>query len=1031
MATEQVIEVVDRIRRRDPKRPEAQLQAEIYQLLTMGALNLEVDDVAELEVQTQDGTRRRLDVQIGHCCIEVKKDLRVGNVLTDARAQLAGYVLNQARTYGQRYVGILTDGARWHLHRLVDGTLIEVDVLDAASTDADGLLVWLESVLATAAHIIPTSTQIEARLGADSPGHKLDRDTLAGLYAVGRDNPEVQVKRDLWAKLLRTAFGHGFNDDPDLFINHTLLVLTAEAIAHAVAGFDLTHDGLTASDIARGTRFHDGQIFGVVEEDFFDWVLDIEGGAEFITDLTRRIARFDWSKTTDHDVLKALYTSVISPRVREALGEYYTPDWLAEKMVADVYTDPLSMRLLEPSCGSGTFVMHAVTAHLEAAEQAGMSTGEAIASTTRHVIGMDIHPVAVALARVTYLIAIGTRRLQDPSRGPVSIPVYLGDSIQWEQRRDLLTGTNHITISTSGEDLIEGGGGALFGDDLRFPQSILDDAGVFDRLVSEMADAAVDPRKDTQQAATVMKPILRRARLIEDPDNDQRTSDRALLITTFDTWRQLHRSGRNHIWGYYIRNLIRPLWLTRGDNKVDVLVGNPPWLAFSKMTPAMQDRYRVMAKEKKLLSGRGVAGRDLSTLFVARAAELYLREGGAYAFVMPHGVLSRQSHAAFRTGSWSSKEESLHVSFDTSWDLDDITTGFPMSSCVIRGHKASASRALPNTAQAWHGRLPHGGDMPWDETASRVTTTTALVADTSAAPTAQESPYRARFRQGGILVPRMALLVTPNRHTGPFGTGAGRVAVESLRVAQEKEPYKSMPSLSGTVESNFVREVHLGETVAPYRALTARTGVLPLADDHILTPDEVDDHDGLSRWWADVESAWEEGRKPSETKPLLERFDYHQQISRQLPLAPHRVVYSKAGTALAAARLENSEAVIDHNLYWTATDSPEEGRYLVAILNSATLLRRVQPLQTKGLLGPRHFDKYVFHIPFSTYDPANNKHGKLVDLATQAEDLAAGLDLEGINSTKARAKIRAALTAAGLTEQIEAAAEEILPRITP
>ena len=110
MATEQVIEVVDRIRRRDAKRPEAQLQAEIYQLLTMGALNLETDDVAQLEVQTQDGTRRRLDVQIGHCCIEVKKDLRVGNVLTDARAQLAGYVLNQARTVSYTHLTLPTNG---------------------------------------------------------------------------------------------------------------------------------------------------------------------------------------------------------------------------------------------------------------------------------------------------------------------------------------------------------------------------------------------------------------------------------------------------------------------------------------------------------------------------------------------------------------------------------------------------------------------------------------------------------------------------------------------------------------------------------------------------------------------------------------------------------------------------------------------------------------------------------------------------------------------------------------------------------
>ena len=51
-------------------------------------------------------------------------------------------------------------------------------------------------------------------------------------------------------------------------------------------------------------------------------------------------ARVDWTRTTEHDVLKALYTSIISPRVREALGEYYTPDWLANRMIEAVYTDP-------------------------------------------------------------------------------------------------------------------------------------------------------------------------------------------------------------------------------------------------------------------------------------------------------------------------------------------------------------------------------------------------------------------------------------------------------------------------------------------------------------------------------------------------------------------------------------------------------------------------------------------------------------------------------------------------------------------
>jgi hypothetical protein len=69
----------------------------------------------------------------------------------------------------------------------------------------------------------------------------------------------------------------------------------------------------------------------VVDHDFFDWVLEVLGGEGFIATLARRLARFDWS-TVEHDVLKVLYESVISASTRKALGEYYTPDWLANAM---------------------------------------------------------------------------------------------------------------------------------------------------------------------------------------------------------------------------------------------------------------------------------------------------------------------------------------------------------------------------------------------------------------------------------------------------------------------------------------------------------------------------------------------------------------------------------------------------------------------------------------------------------------------------------------------------------------------------
>ncbi|WP_367880512.1 N-6 DNA methylase [Salinispora arenicola] len=140
------------------------------------------------------------------------------------------------------------------------------------------------------------------------------------------------------------------------------------------------------------------------------------------------------SSTTWH---KVLYESVISAETRKAQGEYYTPDWLAEQVVSECVTDPLQQRVLDPSCGSGTFLFHSARRYLAATEAAGIPLREALHGLTNHVAGIDLHPVAVALARVTYLLAIA-RRLTDARRGPIRVPVFLGDSVQWDQRLDLL-----------------------------------------------------------------------------------------------------------------------------------------------------------------------------------------------------------------------------------------------------------------------------------------------------------------------------------------------------------------------------------------------------------------------------------------------------------------------------------------------------------------------------------------------------------------------------------------------------------------
>lgn len=1012
--------IIRRLASRKPMRTEATTQADIYMLLTTAALGLDTDDVVTMESQLADGTRRRIDIEAGHVVIEVKKDLRAGD-LTDAEKQLAGYVAQRTKELGGRYVGILTDGTAWRLYHLADDQLTCVSELELSPRDPDkeALLIWLESVMATREQIRPVPAEIKQRLGSTSPAHQLDYAALAVLYRDNRNHPEVKLKRELWAKLLRTAFGTGFVDDEALFINHTLLVVTAELVAHAAIGWDVSpHGPLTPAQMTSGSEFANSQIHGVVEADFFDWVVEVAGGEQLVAEIGRRIARFDWS-TVEHDVLKVLYESVIPQEEREGLGEYYTPDWLADRIVDDRVTDPLATRLADPSCGSGTFIFHAVRRYLDAAETNGTPTGKAVLDVTRHVVGMDVHPVAVTLARVTYLLAIGIERINSADRGPLTIPIYLGDSIQWEQNRDLFGGADRVTITTAGNELVEGvGGGVLFGDDLVFPRSVLHDAQRFDQLVSAMADKALDlsGKKDS----TLIGPVLRRFAVTEE--------EAKILTATFSTMRALHRSGRNHIWGYYVRNLIRPLWLSEPDNRVDLIVGNPPWLRYSKMTGTMQKRYKALSSTRNLLNqGLGASARDLSTLFVVRAVELYLREGGQFAFVMPHGTITRRPHSGFRSGTWAAETgDHLTVAFEQSWDLAKTTTGFPMVSCVIRGRRAEVATPLPAQTLKWTNRLP-SADLPWSEAAHRTVTTQGTVAalgdNTGPAP----SPYKSRFRQGAVLAPRMTLFVAET-DAGPLGAGAGRTAVESFRTTQEKKPWKFQPSLKGRVEKSFVRPVYLGETVLPHRCVTPRQAVLPIADAALLETHQIAEHLGLADWWAQAEEIWDANKSASDKSRLLDRIDYHGQLSAQLPTSRLRVVYTASGNSLAAALVRDDAAIIEHKLYWAPVATEEEGHYLSAILNSATLLERVKPLQALGLFGTRDFDKNVFAVPFPTYDSTNALHLRLAGLAEKSESVAATVDIvEARTFQSARKKVAAALLEAGISQEVEGAVAELVP----
>lgn len=980
-------------------RSEATIQSDVRMLLLDPELGLDDDDL-EVHLEAQVGPGRRIDVEIGCTVIEVKKSLASPSTIAAATTQLAGYVQTRAQEMGRRYVGILTDGRLWIAFHEVDDELVEATrhTATVGAAGATALLRWLEGVLATKRAVKPTPTEIADRLGAASSSHALDYSTLASLYADSRDLPTVVLKRELWANLLRSALGTQFTDDDELFLEHTLLVNSAEIIAHLVLGLDA--EGLSAATLLSGDQFAVAGLHGVVDRDFFDWVLEVPGGEGFVTSLARRLARFDWS-AVEHDVLKVLYESVISPETRKALGEYYTPDWLAHRVVSEVVTDPLNQRVLDPSCGSGTFIFYAVRRFLNAADEGGLSLGESMGLVSSRVMGIDLHPVAVALARVTYLLALGRDRLNAKDRGVLSVPIYLGDSLGWDQREDLLTQDQLVIPTEVGDQLLSG--------ELVFAEHLLENAAAFDDLVQTLVDES--GRAAGKTTNKLSEGTIRRLALTE--------TDLPDLNANFRRLKELHEANRNHIWSYYIRNVARPAWLAREENRVDVLVGNPPWLSYRHMTDSMQKRFKTLAKDRGFWHNETTAThQDLAGLFVARAVERYLKTGGHLGFVVPNSVIDRDYWSGFRAGRF----DGAAVAFTASWDLRRIRPHlFPRGSAVIFGARTAEPGAMPGHALVWTGKAPR----------RHASTEDAFLLHQKVAELAigsdddQRSPYASRFTQGANLVPRVFFRVEPAKTTS-LGVPSGRAAVQSKRSVSEKKPWKELPNLQGIVESEFVWPAALGEQILPFSMTAPETFVLALTQrGKVLASDSpaIDAYPGLADWTRRAEELWREhgGSKMS----LAEQIDHMSKLSQQVPVPTTRVVYSKSGMHVSAAVLDNPRAVVDHTAYWAAVASEREGHFLVGILNAPVLTELVRPLMSYGK-DERHIDKHVWKLPIPTFDPEDELHGQIAALSAEIAEEFAGLEFDTGNFVTIRKQLRSRILASEKGQRLDALVARLL-----
>ena len=629
----------------------------------------------------------RPDAFLGNLIIEFKETLdAIG--LEEVQSQLKTYVsILWSNQVAQRvsYLTVATDGERFVAYRprtvVVEGgqitpddvVLDEIDTVDLRQTKSGDAFVWLDRYVLYKTLRSPTAEDFSKEFGLNMPAFR----EVSGMLTDEWKRIKDTTRYDQWASFLRIVYGSDV-DSEELFIRHTYLATIAKLLAYsAFSGGALPVSDEQIAEILEGRIF--SEKWGVnnfLEEDFFSWVSRGHSGLLSARMMLGRLASYDLS-VVDEDILKTLYQDLVDPQARHELGEYYTPDWLAEYMVEQTVARPTDS-ILDPACGSGTFL--AAVIRKKKAELGKEFTKDKllnhILSTVR---GVDVHPLAVILARTTYLISLGTDLLS-VRKGSIAIPIYMADSIRLPDEEVEIYG--QVEAYRKEAD-------GLF---LRMPKRVSEDPALADASVEAVkiyANAIARGEKPDEGA--FLNLLLQRIPAFAKDSGSKAIV--SVLYQTSQAMAQLIDRKRDTVWAFVLKNIYKPLFLRK--QKSDVIIGNPPWISYRYVESTDYQAFlkRLILQDYQLLpSSRAelITQLDLATLFFLRCADLYMEKSGTIMFVMPRAVFVSDQHDAFRSGP--SRPE-LRIS--RLIDLEDVEPLFRVPACVVSARRGKTTFPVP------------------------------------------------------------------------------------------------------------------------------------------------------------------------------------------------------------------------------------------------------------------------------------------------------------------------------------------------
>jgi hypothetical protein len=680
-------------------------------------LNLQIRD----ELTLANG---RADTVFNRLILEYKKPYAIkpdNNKNRQLITQVQGYILDFAkkeRFSKKRLLGVAFDGDHFLFMRYVGRWIVD-DPLPVNESNLEIFLKNLEKLTSKTA-LIPENLIRDFAVGRESR-NKVAVDCIKAFYHElnqhsNQDNTKEHVFFEQWKiqfaevhgsleqkkidkQTLFTSYGFSKNEQKDFnvlaffFALDSYYALLMKLLSYQVVGYytisKLTglplHDWETlasddlkrkCSELEEGGIFRSIGIRNFLEGDLFSWY--IEAWNESIYRAIQQIIKYlnDYDPETmeiapdeTRDILKKLYQYLVPKQIRHDLGEYYTPDWLAERTLNQVGfgfkdKDLFKKRLLDPGCGSGTFVILAIKRAKEHAALYGIDPALTLQYITMNIMGFDLNPLAVISARTNYIMAIAD--LLKYKKGEITIPIYLCDSINPPQARVAHEKTLFQEKMTYEVKTIVG--------NFYFSHSIISK-----KRIQQLANLMEDGVKTGQSTKDFLKKVERELQL----NSEEAKESESHLIETYEKLLELERKGINGVWARIIKNAFAPQMFI---GHFDLIVGNPPWVNWEALPQGYRDDTKPLWVNYGLFSLSGHEARlgggkkDISMLMMYVAIDKYLKNGGKLCFVITQTLFKTQGAGdGFRRFKLGEKGKSFKIE-----QVDDMVDLQPFEGATNR-----------------------------------------------------------------------------------------------------------------------------------------------------------------------------------------------------------------------------------------------------------------------------------------------------------------------------------------------------------